>query len=814
MSQNESQIDSAILRPEGRPLDWSRLFTSQQEAFAQLLAFLVAATNHLDGAPKRDEGDSGTSGIWLDMHRESRVAFLSGARGSGKTTVLLSLMRHHLEAREGVADLGGLPHALRTSLHDLSRRIVWLEPIDMDPMPADTNLLAAILARIDAQIGETSPTRRHRDPGSEYDSWGATGSVQDVTLDFLRLQADVALAWDGNLASRAQHLDPDIYASEVLRAEAARLSLNKNLGRLLDRLSTEFYYTGHVRSPMFVLPVDDFDLSPSRCLDLLRLLRMISVPRLFTVILGNIRVALSLFGVQTHGEITRVAQSSSITAAERIDGRNLHLMIDDIARNAMDKLVPGPQRIRLVDLSPNETLKFSRDPRLPSIGALFAKHPIDPPGPAIEHELLTDSSMWPKDLAELVSEGSNVRTSRSAFRLRPRLVQDLWQDMRDRFRSPDGVHERVRLVSYLGEFARRAIIADPGLGFSAKEQLINRGLVRAEDLSCWLDSRYFIMRPELSPRASSTSRRSSDDETYEPLTPTLRANPEPGDSAYWLEMRPCYGWQLLARVEPPPQPLSLVRGSGSAVVAELTSSDGRVGRPELGAQASGAVALFNDLTAQEPRLARNLVSGPLSLSQDGRLLASAVWADRFRFGWPLPAWSRTWQFDLFADSWMELFRTSPPGESIRIERVAFRWILSSAVITCGRAANSILREDSWSELAQFWGSLEASGHAGVLSFSRVLTQLLSPELGLPVWIAEKFFREPSLAEVWRTHALRVRQLRESAIRECMLEAGDERGLTELAAARWRSQEHPMNRFNGGQLEPDLDRALAMPSPSK
>jgi hypothetical protein len=45
------------------------------------------------------------------------------------------------------------------------------------------------------------------------------------------------------------------------------------------------------RNPLFVLPIDDLDLNPTACLAVLNLLRVVSVPRLFTVVLGDLEVA-------------------------------------------------------------------------------------------------------------------------------------------------------------------------------------------------------------------------------------------------------------------------------------------------------------------------------------------------------------------------------------------------------------------------------------------------------------------------------------------------------------------------------------------
>ena len=90
-------------------------------------------------------------------------------------------------------------------------------------------------------------------------------------MELQRLKSDVSLAWDGNIDQRAAQLDPDAYAQEVMRAESARLGLNRRLSDVLAKLAHVEHCRNQKRGPvLFVLPVDDFDLNPapaSTCCD-------------------------------------------------------------------------------------------------------------------------------------------------------------------------------------------------------------------------------------------------------------------------------------------------------------------------------------------------------------------------------------------------------------------------------------------------------------------------------------------------------------------------------------------------------------------
>ena len=112
------------LRPEAQPVaSFSLLFPTQQEAFEWVVVLIADASNQIDSEPT-------ASGGWLDRRRTSRTAQISGPRGTGKTTVMATVARAVEQA-----SLPGTPTAISEHLSDLSRRIVWLEPLDMESIP-------------------------------------------------------------------------------------------------------------------------------------------------------------------------------------------------------------------------------------------------------------------------------------------------------------------------------------------------------------------------------------------------------------------------------------------------------------------------------------------------------------------------------------------------------------------------------------------------------------------------------------------------------------------------------------------------------
>ena len=282
------------LRPEANPLDYRQLNSSQSEAFRRIIYMIDEAV--------RDLGSQQTPlGELVEFGRASRSAFLTGDRGLGKSSVLLSLIRHTIadsdEATFEDAAGVGRPRLIEAVSH-LKRRVVWLKPIDMEPLPTPFSLLASLLIRIQEAF-----ERVLRKPSVERYGRGVESTFTEVMQELETLQSDIALAWSSNLDERRGRLDPDSYTIEVMRTARARLDLSARLDRMLDRISRQLFPTSMVENPLFVVTIDDFDMHPSSCLHVLRLLRMLSIPRLFFLMLGDMRPLEMMLNLQISSEL-------------------------------------------------------------------------------------------------------------------------------------------------------------------------------------------------------------------------------------------------------------------------------------------------------------------------------------------------------------------------------------------------------------------------------------------------------------------------------------------------------------------------------
>ena len=289
------------LRTEAEPVRWTGLTLDQKNGLEKLVNLIYASVNDLN---HRDNPPSMIP--WLSENNRSRLTFIDGRRGTGKTTLMLTLCKL-ISGRTGaetLSDIGFGDDANPDESHRVQRlirmigqirnRVIVLEPLDMEPLPSGTPILSAILARIQHAanlhgVGSLHGAREQPKRGL------LDGDPRDNTgyIKFIQAQTVIARSLDGNLEARKGGLDREQFAVEVLRQEEDRLRLNARLSDSLQSLSSSLWGLDHLgeesnASPhLFLVPIDDVDLNPRRCLELLRLLRHFSVPQLYFLLMGQ-----------------------------------------------------------------------------------------------------------------------------------------------------------------------------------------------------------------------------------------------------------------------------------------------------------------------------------------------------------------------------------------------------------------------------------------------------------------------------------------------------------------------------------------------
>lgn len=619
------------MRPEARPLRLDVLDYYQKEAIEKVSAVLLEALGHVKSATQK-----GTSKGDLDTDRASRLFFISGEAGGGKTTVYLSL-RKALE--EGVeAPPAGFPRL--TDLLPDRKKLIWLDPLDLESTPEAHNYLAAALERIDRALsGKVTDAR-----GKERRRGVLEDSSDEARQAFEDLRQNVVLAWEGNLRERAEHIDPDTYSMEVIRSAKASIRIN---ARFRDAVEGMMKGNDGYRESLFILPVDDLYLNPSSSLDLLRFLRIISIPRLFVLVLGNFFIIEELFYQNMLGKLVRQAGEHAFLGIER-QKQILTSTATELAAHSLRKLIPPAQRYWLQVMHQLGALKFhpSRlDPTLSEeqmkgtveiLEWLLQQLPVQLEGVGKGHDTLLQFIRLRDTLEEKKDDEYYTYSGLAILDLPPREVVDLWYSImsvlpkRAEGKEPIACWEGDKgWEATLGIVIDAAVLAISGQSYISKE---------AQDLC----STFAIK--------GNRGYEKSLDTSY------LSADP---DLATWLRV--------------------LLRDGGLLVLSKhkgwLLSPSGKPGE-NMAPRPTAWLTVLHDLMAlsgEDRLIGEPLTPGPFDFG-----LVRVTKGDR-QLAWPTPRWISFWHFDRLSFVWRKVVQEAKKRKKRMkteelLEWLAFHWL--------------------------------------------------------------------------------------------------------------------------------------------
>lgn len=803
--------DSVLLRPEAQPFEWKNLTDPEKKAFEQVVLYLCQAIADL---PAADSSRDTTYDIRqrllprpLDHHRKSRVLFISGDRGTGKTSLLLSLQQ---------AWAGGKFSEESKSIGDnislLKQRGVWLETLDLEPLARPTNMLAAILVRIERAFERLIGSMDNKDmPGFPGSLLSKGAEAEDPIMDLQRLQTDVAIAWDGNLPARGEHLDPEPFALEVIHAERARLNVNERLSKILDQLASPRYLQRDITNPLFILTIDDFDLNPTRCLEILRLLRMISVPRLFTIILGNIEVAEKILQLNISAEITEVA-------GREVKPENLPVLPKDISSlaacvgvDSINKLVPYAQTIHLENMNHEKSLGFKfLENEKTLIGLLGEVSNV------FQENGVKDFNNFFIPFEKIVKSPINEYTALMAFNAPIRRLADLWQSLLQlipQLRYVENKRDRIlNILDMMGEFTRQMFRRDRALGVSDRRRILEA--IRQLAPGQWmLDLAQFTISPVYK------NSRILSDSPSSPLPAMSVKIP-----MKWDIKISKYG--VFSDNE-----LDHKKGDDAGVFLSISE------------ETTGWFVLFHDLLLifQENNFSRIMVTEPLTIPD----LVHSHWIREnyeIEIPWPMPKNLTFRKLDqlssiLFAITTRFQAREGRLQNHEQLEMLGYLWmifVLSNrfgfdsggldiksnepdwnepieVIRNCLISESKRLSETDWKKIIQIIehhldsNSNNSNNLDNVYGFELLedIFLILTPEIGLPDRISELFFESPTL-ENWLTKDKVVKSIRKR--RRKLIRNREMRWLGVVFSYLEKAEEDlksPIIKNVGSELLPDI-----------
>jgi len=273
-------------RPEAQPRTYDSLSKTQQRAVSSILKYL---DQFVATAPAPT--DESATMIRLDLNRPSNVVLIDGERGSGKTETLLTLLAFWAAAFEPKdANL----QKIRSSVDEAVTREaepaigIPVPVLDMQPLPSGTSLLMQLATRLYRLVERQAPPDHAKTKSPPSSDSADTG--QALHAAWQRLLRAAASADSEGKASR--NLTPEDLADELEWRERERGSLYeawRAFASLVVQLEIPKLGDQGTRDgvPCLIVSIDDADMNPSRCVELLELVRSLWHPRVVFLLTGH-----------------------------------------------------------------------------------------------------------------------------------------------------------------------------------------------------------------------------------------------------------------------------------------------------------------------------------------------------------------------------------------------------------------------------------------------------------------------------------------------------------------------------------------------
>lgn len=377
-------------RRESVPLEPELFTRDQRHAAAQAILLIESIargrTRAGSAAPRR-----GLAQILpvIDETRLNHNVLIDGGRGSGKTSVLLSVLKYWsykalgggAAARDYVArfdtaigeratgdeqEPSAVSGAERTAPPpDLESRETLILPmsiIDLQPLAPSTDLrlfLASNFKRLMDAVAPPLADRPRWAPDAAQWSSPAGTDVREAWTAF----RDAVASGSDHVATRRARLDAVTYAVELEQAESSR-QIAGAFGIFMDALReaflrSELTQNGRYR-PLFVLPIDDADMNPRLGAELVETINLLSHDDVVYLLTGDTELFLLLLREHLAGGFRHSLRSVDL---ENDDTSNIGDLIHlrSLAHQLYDKHIPQAHRCRIDPLPGSKRVELLAD---------------------------------------------------------------------------------------------------------------------------------------------------------------------------------------------------------------------------------------------------------------------------------------------------------------------------------------------------------------------------------------------------------------------------------------------------------------------
>ena len=359
---------NAPIEPSGdsRPVRFDSLLDREKE--------LIDRTNRLlrgihEDANRVQNSSNPSPDPWalIDNDRCHRVLMLSGPRGSGKTSLLLTLLAGWTKNWDILASPEN-----QKEVEELFNRmddVRPLKPLDFDPLPPELPLYGWIIQAFrplvdwltnDGQAMGSSESDHLRN-ASERGRHGLPWSENSQSLheQLRKLYQMAIVGWgSGKLREAFQKdlfdliLDQEDQHLNWQRLQSTWQNFLNGLFRELDRRRDIFPQKG-----LLVLPIDDADLQIERDRELILAIRLLHHPRLVYLLTGDSENLYENLKLEFLGRMVSLSKTNSLDSkvSDISEERSRSL-----AFALTEKVLPTSHVLRLNRLTLYETLEWSR----------------------------------------------------------------------------------------------------------------------------------------------------------------------------------------------------------------------------------------------------------------------------------------------------------------------------------------------------------------------------------------------------------------------------------------------------------------------
>lgn len=271
-------------RQEARPLKPEEITDPQWHAIEGIYRHLHACAERRWNPTQDDPGPVPS----YDESRWNQVFLIEGDRGTGKTATFITLLDALAHLHRGAAGQPR-PHAMFGPApgkhhHQLEQVIsppcfVPLETVDMRPLPETQPLVLMLLGAFDRVV-------KSIDQRTSTGTSSVALRVRDLRRQYNDVLRAATVGWAmGPLRTEVGNLTE--LNDDLQRVDAWRRALLPAFRRFVDTLVLSYEATFETTCPLFVLPIDDADMAPSKSMEVLDLVRNLMHPRLAYVVTGN-----------------------------------------------------------------------------------------------------------------------------------------------------------------------------------------------------------------------------------------------------------------------------------------------------------------------------------------------------------------------------------------------------------------------------------------------------------------------------------------------------------------------------------------------